>query len=472
METLIKLAIATPLALGIYYILPRRGQNIWLLLISYLFYSTWSWQFALILAGLTLANYAVARRIVRVTVPDRRWLIAGITLNVAALVLFKYADFFLAELTRFNLGTSLVALKIILPIGLSFLILQTISYLVDVYQGILQPHESLLDFALYLAYFPKLISGPIERARTFLPQLATDRPITHETRTRGLALILMGALRKIIIADTLYALIPKTAFENPAAFPAPILWSSLLAFAFALYNDFAGYSNIARGISDLFGIQLSSNFEFPYFAQSFGEFWSSWHITFSNWLRDYIYFPVARFLRGKVRDPRHPLNVVIPPMLTMLVSGMWHAITIPMLLWGALHGIYQVGERILLFRAPRKPGQHSQQPLWRQILSALTVFVLVILAWVPFHTTLPATLQFWQGLFSLTQWALPDVRIFVVLILALMLDGLLSYQHEEAAVLRWPSMARIALIVFVCVSVYLILEGGVGITRPFVYQGF
>jgi alginate O-acetyltransferase complex protein AlgI len=199
-------------------------------------------------------------------------------------------------LERLGIPTQAGGLQILVPLGLSFYVLQTISYLVDVYRGQLKAERNWMNFALYLAYFPKIIAGPIERARSFLPKLAPARIVDNSMISRGVSLIFVGMVRKLLIADTLTAFILPDVFEVPAKYTPPELIGWLVIYAFALYNDFAGYTDIVRGISGLFGIELSSNFRVPYFSRNFTEFWSRWHITLSEWLRDYIYFPLSRAL--------------------------------------------------------------------------------------------------------------------------------------------------------------------------------
>ena len=286
------------LTLLVYYLLPRRPQNVLLLVVSYGFYSTWSWRYVLVLAAITLFNFGLA---LRLSARPRRWTLwLGIGVNLLALGLLKYEDFFLpdlrAALVRWGVETDIVGLSILLPVGMSFYILAVISYLVDVYRGQLPASRDWVDFALYMAYFPKLLTGPIERARVFLPRLAASRRVDNEVLARSVALIVIGVVRKVVFADTLFLMLPNRLWSDPGRFSSPGLLVYLIVYGFALYNDFAGYTGVVRGVSGLFGIELSPNFNVPYFARSLSEFWSRWHITLSQWLRDYIYFPTSRAL--------------------------------------------------------------------------------------------------------------------------------------------------------------------------------
>ena len=268
-----------------YYLLPRRGQNLLLLAASYLFYVTWSWQFLASLLALTAFNFVLARRLEPAQSPRPIALRVGVGVNVLVLVFFKYVDFFVPEilvlLSRLGVPVHVDTLNVLLPVGLSFYSLQAISYLVDVYRGQLSAASDWAEFALYMAYFPKLTAGPIERARSFLPKLAGRRTLNSEVLAKGFTLIMIGLVRKIVIANPLLGAIPNRVFEDPAAFSGGALAAWLLAYACGIYCDFAGYTDVARGVSALYGIQLSRNFDQPFFSRNLGEFWNRWHISLS-----------------------------------------------------------------------------------------------------------------------------------------------------------------------------------------------
>ncbi len=459
---------------GVYYFLPRRAQNMWLLLASYVFYVTWSWQFALVLAAVTMLNLLLARALQRDGKGRPAVLWAGIALNILVLAIFKYAGFFVAQATAFLtvIGLALPgdSLKILLPVGLSFTVLQTISYLVDVYRGQIAPTSDLVDFGLFLAYFPKLISGPIERARSFLPLLAKPRVVNNETLGRSGALIAIGLVRKIVFANVLARTIPEAIFTNPLAanIGGPTLFSWLIFYGVYLYNDFAGYTSIVRGVSLLFGIELSPNFQTPFFARNFTKFWNQWHISLSQWLRDYIFFPVSRTLLRRNNNARFLPNVIVPPITTMLVSGLWHGATPNLLLWGLLHGIYQAVERIQGAWRPVVPP--DKQPVWRQALGMGVVFVLAMLAWVPFRSTLPAAFQFYQGLLT---WGLGltgvNWHLCIIVLPALWLDFAQARYKDELFVRRWPKLGQAAALAG---TALLVVMASAGSRPPFVYQGF
>lgn len=461
------------LVLVLYYALPRRPQNILLLAASYAFYLTWSWWYALVLAILTLANFALAGRIRSGGRPRRTVLWAGVGINLAALAVFKYEDFFVPDLldrlNAWGVETGAGGLTVLLPVGMSFYIVAVISYLIDVYRRQVPPATDLVDFALYMAYFPKLLSGPIERARDFLPRLAAPRVVDNDRLARSFTLIVLGAVRKLALADTLTLMLPRGLFHNPDQFGAPQLIGYLLIYALALYNDFAGYTNIVRGVSGLFGIELSANFDTPYFSRNLTEFWNRWHITLSHWLRDYIYFPTSRaLLRRNPRRTNIP-NLFLPPMLTMLASGLWHGPGWSMLLWGALHGVYLIGERLLALWRPAGPPQN--QPRWRQGFAMLVVVTLVVLAWVPFGAPdVPHALAYWQGMLNFSDLRRPTVRVLVAILPALWLDWVQYRRNDELVFLRWPRLAQAALLALAILAIFLATQ--IDTSPPFVYQGF
>ena len=463
------------LALGIYYLLPRRQQNYWLLLVSYAFCVSWAWHFALVLLIVTAVNYGIATHLRIGDVGRKSLLWAAIGFNILTLAIFRLGDFYRVELetlmVSLGLSPELGVLQILLPVGLSFYILENISYQVDVYRGQVKAATDFVDYALYQAYFPKLLAGPIERAGDFLPKLATQRIVDNGVLARSVTLIVVGALRKLIIADTLTAVIPWDVFEAPANFSAYELWGWLVVYGFALYNDFAGYTSLVRGISGLFGIELSLNFQQPYFARNFGEFWNNWHRTLSHWLRDYIYFPTLRALLRRNRNRRSVPNIVIPPLLTMLVSGLWHGFSVQMLVWGGLHGLYQIGERVLSLRGPVVPP--DKRPRWRQLLAMAVVFVLVMWAWVPFRLEMPVAIQFWQQLLSFGSSGLRYRRIVFAaayVFVAVALDLMQRRYQDEVIFLRWPRLAQAVALATVIFLVMIISSDTV--SEPFVYQGF
>ena len=321
-----------------------RGQarKVFLLGASYLFYACWNAPLVLLLVGSSALDYSLGRALGRTADPRRRRLLLGLSLagNLGALAFFKYFDFFAesaaAGLQALGLAVSAPTLGVILPVGISFYTFQTLGYTVDVYRGRQEPCSSPLDFALYVAFFPQLVAGPIERASRLLPQLrGLD---SRRADPSGWALIALGAAKKVVLADNLAPLV-DAVYADPEHAYAPALWFATYAFAVQIYCDFSGYSDIAVGVARLMGVELAQNFRAPYAALGPADFWRRWHVSLSSWLRDYLYIPLGGSRGGALRTAR---NLA----LTMLLGGLWHGAAWHFVLWGAWHG-----GLLVLFRA-------------------------------------------------------------------------------------------------------------------------
>jgi alginate O-acetyltransferase complex protein AlgI len=476
----------------VYWRLPGRFRTLWLFVLSLGFLLTWSWGLTGILLVVATVNFFLGRWLERAVVRRRVMLWIGVGFNLLVLVGLKYSSFFAPTLVsllgRMGIATRTGGLQFLVAVGLSFIALQMISYLVDVYHRILAPADRWLDFALFVIYFPKLISGPIERVRRLLPEFKQPKPLEAQAAEKSFWLIVVGLVRKIVLADTLTMLIPADIFSHPQSHSGQDALLYLAVYAFAIYNDFAGYTAIVRGVSGFFGIELSSNFELPYFARNFTEFWTRWHISLSSWLRDYIYYPLSRGLLRKIKDHEHAINLVLPPLATMLASGLWHGLGWNFLVWGGLYGVYLIVERVSLLRGPRRVP--DDWPRWRQILSTLGIFALVTLAWVPFHMQLPVAWQYFLRIFSPSAWiglplatrgaalsaqlgaksGFPDLRVFLVLLPALGLDWAQLRHKDETFLSRWPVWGRASFLAVLAILFVLLSFAETG--APFVYQGF
>jgi alginate O-acetyltransferase complex protein AlgI len=326
-----------------YRLLPHRAQN-WLLLVaSYYFYAAWDWRFLGLLVGSTLVDYSCARAMDRTIAPARRKALLCISLgfNLTLLGFFKYFNFF-AESLHGVFGTlgwqlDFVTVRVLLPVGISFYTFVTMSYVIDVYRREIPATRDLLDFGVFVAYFPHLVAGPILRASRLLPQIDSPRRITREQLRDGAWLIAWGFLQKVFVADNLAGL--ANAVFAPGTHHSGInVLLGVYAFAFQIYGDFAGYSNIARGTSKLMGIELIENFRFPYLVRTPQEFWRHWHISLSTWLRDYLYIPLGGN-RGSRWQTRRNL------LITMTLGGLWHGAAWTFVLWGLYHGALLIAYR-------------------------------------------------------------------------------------------------------------------------------
>jgi alginate O-acetyltransferase complex protein AlgI len=338
------LAIVLPL----HWLVPAGRRNAVLLVASYVFYGWWDWRFLGLIALSTIVDFGISRRLAATTGQGRRkrLLAASLGFNLGVLGVFKYFDFFvdgavdLANSVGFD--TSGAVLGVLLPVGISFYTFQTISYTFDVYRRRVEPSARFLDFATYVAYFPQLVAGPIERAQRLLPRIqdqAGRRFPRAERLDRALSLILSGLFKKVVLADGVAPFVNEV-FADPERFGPVAVAAGVVGFAIQLYGDFSGYTDIARGVSELFGIDLMVNFRQPYLSRNITEFWRRWHISLSDWLRDYVYIPFGGN-RGSSWFVARNL------MATMLLGGLWHGASWNFVIWGALHGTALVVHRFV-----------------------------------------------------------------------------------------------------------------------------
>ncbi len=351
-------------------------RNGLLLVASYVFYGWWDWRFLLLIALSTVVDFVAAGRIHRASADSvrRAWLTLSCVTNLGALGLFKYYGFFATSLSElFNsMGYQLdvFTLNVILPVGISFYTFQTLSYTIDVYRREMEPERQFLVFAVFVAFFPQLVAGPIERGRTMLPQFRRIQPVTIDGFIRGISYVLMGLFAKLVLADNAAA-IANQAFSSGSHNLGNTL-TGTYAFAIQIYGDFAGYSSIAIGLGAMLGFKISPNFCQPYLATSFREFWQRWHISLSSWLRDYLYIPLGGNRGGSWATYRNL-------MLTMILGGLWHGAAWTFVIWGVLHGGYLAVERAF--------GGSGESPKtrWGRTLASILVFHAVCLAWIFFR---------------------------------------------------------------------------------------
>jgi len=366
----------------LYLLLPTyRQQNLLLLVASYYFYSAWDWRFLLLLLSSTVLDYVCALAIDSSDSPRRRkaFLAASVTGNLTLLGFFKYFNFFLDSLRTLlaPLGLSVEALHlhIILPVGISFYTFQEMSYTIDVYRREIPATRRFVDFALFVAFFPHMVAGPIMRASALLVQFFRPRRITREFVITGVWLIFWGLWKKIVIADNM-ALIADPIFADAARVTWAQAYLGVVAFAFQIYADFSAYSDVARGTARLLGIDLIQNFDLPYFARNPSDFWRRWHISLSTWLRDYLYIPLGG---NRGTAGRTSTNL----MLTMLLGGLWHGAAWNYVWWGAYHGGLLIGHRWLAPASPSAPAGSR----WRRLGAIMVMLQLTLFGWLLFRCT-------------------------------------------------------------------------------------
>ena len=448
----------------LYFYLPPKGRIALILLTSYVFYGWWDYRFLSLLLISTVVDYTVG---LRMSTESRQrirrlYLLASIVTNIGILGFFKYFNFFIDTFVHtFGLDSQeAFYISVLLPPGISFYTFQTLSYSIDVYRRKAPAERNFSIFAAYVAFFPQLIAGPIERPRTLLPQLKVLRKFRWTNIYLGTRLVILGCFKKLVIADNL-APISDAAFENPDSMSSLGLLIAAYCFAFQIYCDFSGYTDMARGIARMIGIRLSLNFNLPYLSKTLREFWRRWHITLSYWLRDYVYFPLGDSLTGPAR---HALNLLI----TFGLSGLWHGAAWTFVLWGVLHAVWILVEsgvaKLVKFRIPA-------------VLSVLLTFHVVVLLWVLFRAeTFSLAVSFYQGFVSPDQWKVTSQDTVNAVLLALyasplVLFSLIQYKtgrldFDVRVLPSWAHSAFLGLLLF-----FIFFAGSVN-EQQFIYFQF
>ncbi len=360
---------------GVYLSVGDKYKNSLLLLGSYFFYGSWNWKFLTLLGASTIVDFYCGKKIynAKLNSTKKKALYFSIFFNLSLLAVFKYFNFFIQSfsdlISFFGVSPDITLLNVVLPVGISFYTFQTMSYTIDIYRGQLKPVNNLLDFALFVSFFPQLVAGPIERAVHLIPQIVNKPKINKELIKEGLYLILMGYYKKVYIADRC-APITDYYFNNSIDnLTAGNAITAILAFTFQIYGDFSGYSDIARGVSKLLGYDLMINFKMPYFSQNPSEFWRRWHISLSSWLRDYLYISLGGNRHGTFITYRNLF-------LTMLLGGLWHGAAWNFVLWGTYQGLLLVVHRLF------SQNLKVQLP---KIFNILLMFIFTCYGWLLFR---------------------------------------------------------------------------------------
>lgn len=383
----IDFAIFFPIVLTLYWIVSKQLtlRNTLLLLASYVFYGWWNWQFLILIIISSAVDFGIGKKIATAEKSRTRkgWLIISLCVNLGLLGYFKYANFFITSFVDsfrlFGKDLEVTPLSIILPVGISFYTFQTLSYTIDIYRKKIQPTDNALSFFTFVAFFPQLVAGPIERASHLLPQFQKIHILKYEQVKSGLLLISFGLIKKMIIADRAAVLV-NTVYENPSNYKGLEIIVATILFAFQIYCDFSGYTDIARGSAKMMGFDLMKNFNAPYFSKSITAFWHRWHISLSTWFRDYVYFPLGGNKKGKYRTY---LNLFI----VFVVSGLWHGAAVTFLIWGAIHGTIIVIEKGIknIRKTFSQDTLEEKSSYLSTFFMAIMTFVIVCFAWIFFR---------------------------------------------------------------------------------------
>lgn len=384
----IDFAIFLPIVFLLYWSLSNANlkfQNLLVIAASYLFYGWWDWRFLFLIILSSSVDFLIGVNLAKETKPNRRKILlwASILLNLGLLGFFKYFNFFLDNFVQafsfFGTTLEVNSLEIILPVGISFYTFQTMSYTLDIYREKMKPTKDFVAFCAFVSFFPQLVAGPIERASQLLPQFHKKRTFVYANATDGLRQMLWGLFKKVVIADNC-AIFANEIFNNSSNYSGSTLAIGALFFAFQIYGDFSGYSDIAIGTSRLFGINLRQNFNFPYFSRDIAEFWRRWHISLSTWFRDYLYIPLGGSRGSKFSKIR---NIFI----IFMVSGFWHGANWTFLIWGFINALFFIP---LMLNDNNRSNLDtvafgSNFPSFRELFNMMKTFTIITFAWIFFR---------------------------------------------------------------------------------------
>lgn len=461
--TSIDFAVFLPIVFLLYWFATNKNlklQNFLIVTASYIFYGWWDWKFLSLILFSTIVDFSVGLKLKDEQNHTRRKLLLWISIlaNLGLLGFFKYYNFFLDNFTAafsfFGSKIKADSLNIILPVGISFYTFQTMSYTIDVYRRKFEPTNDFITFAAFVSFFPQLVAGPIERARQLLPQFYAKRTFNYAKSVDGMRQILWGLFKKVVIADNCAEYV-NLIFNHSSDYSGSTLLLGGVLFAFQIYGDFSGYSDIAIGTARLFGFDLMRNFAFPYFSRDIAEFWRRWHISLSTWFRDYVYIPLGGSRGGNGMKIR---NIFI----IFIVSGFWHGANWTFIVWGALNALYFLP--LLLTKANRRNMEIVAKgkifPSIKESLMMLLTFALTVLAWIFFRAeNLTEAIHYISGIFTYSLFSFPEVwpQIVMWLVLIFMLIEWIGREQQYALAalgLKWKRPVRYAMYFAIILSLF------------------
>lgn len=470
-------AIFLPIVFILYWTIfnkKLRLQNLFVVTSSYFFYGYWDWRFLSLILISSIVDYSIGLKLSKEQNKTKRKLLlwSSLALNLGLLGYFKYYNFFLESfidafsLFGYNLESS--TLNVILPVGISFYTFQTLSYTIDIYKQKLEPTKDFISFSAFVSFFPQLVAGPIERASNLLPQFFKARTLPYYNFISGINLIFWGLFKKVVIADRL-AMVVNEIYNSPQEYHGFSLVLGTIFFAFQIYCDFSGYSQIAIGTAKLFGFNLMKNFDSPYFSSSLGEFWRRWHISLSTWFRDYVYIPLGGNQTSKTRWYTNILIVFI-------VSGFWHGANWTFVIWGAIHGFVLILESVT-----NKSEKRNKRKLPRQLLT----FAIVCFGWIFFRAnTLNDAVYIIKDIFNINNYSLSQLSFYMIpvskntvfatdiLLSILLIPGLLLADHLFRKKLVFSKLKFKYKIPIYILGIWLIFVLGVFEKNEFIYFQF
>lgn len=476
----VEFAIFLPVVFILYWFITQKNlkvQNLLIVAASYLFYGWWDWRFLSLIVFSSAVDFLVGRGLGKTENKQRRKLLlaTSVMVNIGFLGFFKYFNFFAESFAdAFTLlGASFepTRLNIILPVGISFYTFQTLSYSIDVYRKKLEPTRNVVAFFAFVSFFPQLVAGPIERATNLLPQFYKKRIFVYDKAVDGMRQILWGLFKKIVIADNC-AEYANMIFNNSESYSGSTLILGVFFFAFQIYGDFSGYSDIAIGTSRLFGFNIMKNFAFPYFSRDIAEFWRRWHISLSTWFRDYVYIPLGGSRVSKLKIVRNIFVIFV-------VSGFWHGANWTFIVWGALNAIYFLP--LLLLKRNRMNmetvAQGKYLPSAKEFFNMLTTFSLTLFAWVFFRaSSVGHAFSYLGGIFNKSLFSVPSVLSLKMIIVLIVLAAFIIFEwfnreKEFALELKKNNSPRIyRWALYFCILFAIMWLGGS--TQDFIYFQF
>ena len=467
-----------------------RIQNAFVLVASYIFYGWWDWRFLLLIAftsfcswgsGLLIGKSVSSAQSVDGHKKAKAWMIANIVLNLGILAVFKYYDFFVSEFGQlFGISTDSLLLKIILPVGISFYTFQALSYSIDVYRQKIEPTKDIIAFFAFIAFFPQLVAGPIERATNLLPQFLNKRTFSYDQATDGMRQILWGLFKKIVVADNCATYVDQVWATYDTQTGSTLLLAAIL-FTFQIYGDFSGYSDIAIGTAKLFGVKLMHNFNNPYFSRDIAEFWRRWHISLTTWFRDYVYIPLGGSRPEVSAHIKHPDRykkwiIVRNTFVIFLLSGFWHGANWTFIAWGAYHSLLFL-PLILLGKNRKYTNQVAEGhilPNWKECLQIIFTFALVVIGWIIFRAeTITQAWEYVCGLGTTSLFSIPMIisglkRTLFFTAIMLIVEWFDRDKEHPFCLSHVPQWARIGVI-YILVLCMLEFAGN---SQSFIYFQF
>ncbi len=410
----LEFAIFLPIVFLIYWLLCKnyKSQNLLIFISSYIFYGWWDWRFLSLIFISTIVDYHAGLKLAKTDNPRNKKLLLWVSLatNLGLLGFFKYQNFFIDNFTSafsfFGQDIKASGLNIVLPVGISFYTLQTLSYTIDIYKGKIAPIKDFIAFASFVSFFPQLVAGPIERGKNLIPQFCSPRKFTYDQAVDGMRQILWGLFCKLVIADNC-AVYVDDIYTNYLDYSGSTLLLGAVLFSFQIYGDFSGYSHIAIGTANLFGFKLMRNFAFPFFSRDTAELWRRWHISLTTWFRDYIYLPLA--IRGRRGSNLIKIRNIF---VVFIITGFWHGASWTYILWGGLNAIYVLPS--VLFKRNRNldiVAKGKLFPSFKELVSIILTFMLFAFASILFRSSSMAqAFDYIREIFSYSLFSLPEVK--------------------------------------------------------------